>query len=302
MRLITSVQNRAIREARKLKQGKYRQQQQRFLIEGTRLVGAALRGNARVSEAFVTRELVEGPQGAELLSALESRRAELMLIPDEALREVADTENPQGIVAVVESVVVPLMDLKTRHTPLLLVLDGVADPGNVGTLIRTAWSQGTHAVILGENCCDPLNPKAVRATMGGLFHVPVAISGAAEETARFLKSRDITLVGSATGEGVVCDRFNFPKAVAIAIGSEVRGLSPAMRDAAAALVTIPEQRGAESLNAAAAGAVLLYEAMRQRRVNRAQSTGRARPSTKRPPHERPQKGRATGQPKGRPKS
>lgn len=292
MRIIESLHNRALREARKLKQKKYRLASQRFCVEGVRSVEAALRGNGRVREAFVTREFLESASSLSVLRALEAAKAEVNRVPPEAIRSLAETESPQGIVVVADNVLLPLSQLSLPRQPVLLLLDGVSDPGNLGTLIRSAWSQGAHGVIVGPGCCDPLNGKAVRASMGGLFHVAVTAPCGAGEVVDFVERSGLKLIAATSGEGVVCDRFNFPKGVIVAVGNETRGVSTSIREAAVARVAIPEKRNAESLNAAAAGAVLLYEVMRQRR----QRGGRAKPGRgqqqgkKRPPR-RPKAGR-----------
>ena len=122
MRIIESLQNRALREARKLKQKKFRQAKQQFCLEGVRLVTTALQGNARVREAFVTQEIIESPDGSKVLGALESAGAEVNRVPSAALRTLAETASPQGIVAVVQNVLVPVTQLTLRRHPVLLVL------------------------------------------------------------------------------------------------------------------------------------------------------------------------------------
>jgi TrmH family RNA methyltransferase len=141
---------------------------------------------------------------------------------------------------------------------LLLVLDGIGDPGNVGTLIRSADAAGAGRIALTPNSVDAFGPKVVRASAGSLFHLPPPLLDRAEGLARVLQQQEIPLIVAVAHGGQSCFEYSWPTRCALVLGHETRGISPVLEDAATARVTIPIYGRAESLNVAAAGAVLLY--------------------------------------------
>jgi TrmH family RNA methyltransferase len=191
------------------------------------------------------------------------------LPPDTPVRPVAakvfdglsEVAAPQGVLAVLPT---PFLAIDPDAAPLVLVIDGVRDPGNLGTLLRTAAGAGATAVYLAAETVDPFNPKVVRAAMGAHFRVPLRrLDAEAMETLR----ADLPLIAVAEADAAtVYDALDWTGPAALVVGAEATGVSPAVAAMATDAVSIPLAPGVESLNAAVAGAVLLFEAVRQRRI------------------------------------
>lgn len=255
---ITSLSNPKVKLARSLTRRRARYETRRFLAEGVRLVETGLRGGHIPAFVFYDEAALPGePRAQTLLHALQAR-TEVHSVPAALLEELAQTESPQGLVAVFDfpSIPVPL------HPARQLVLDAVRDPGNLGTIMRSAWAAGVDGVWLSPSTVDPYNPKVVRAGMGAHFHLPVQ-AVAWHALAVHLAGVPRIYLADARGE------LNYAKAdwappVALIIGGEAEGAGAAARQLATARVAIPLAGGAESLNAAMAATVLLFEAVRNR--------------------------------------
>lgn len=268
MDIISSVQNNHIKRWYKLLSKKGREEQSAFLVEGFRLVEEAIRSGADIqaiiidSEKSLPEKMVSNlPQGCPVYTAA-----------PHVVAKISSAETPQGIVAVVGMQEVfqaeEIGKIFGQRSFFLAMLDGVQDPGNVGTIIRTADAAGVDAVILGEGTADLYNPKTVRSTMGSLFHLPV-IKGNLQEWAGYCQAAGGKVIASAVnGETAYTESVfsNNEGKVALIIGSEADGVSPDLLQLADVRVNIPIYGQAESLNAAVAAAVLLYEGARQRSV------------------------------------
>lgn len=258
--MLTSVQSPQVKLVRALKTTKGRQERGRFLIEGLRLVGEALTAGAHIETLYLCAELLpkryvpnwvtEGPPGVVVRE-----------VSERVMRAMADTESPQGVVAVL-----PIPDCVRPQTrmSLVLVAHEVRDPGNLGTMIRTADAAGADAVIVSGDSVDIWNPKVLRATMGSVFHLPVWAEADLASGAQWLRQQGITVIAAATRQGISCLEANLRRPVAIVMGGEAEGLSDEDIQLADELVRIPMPGRAESLNVATAAAVLLFEAVRQR--------------------------------------
>lgn len=256
---ITGLQNPAVKAAAELKQKKYRQQQGLFLAEGLRTVEEAVR-YGEVASIFYTA--IEDDRTRSVLEKAAAKQVQLICVSDSVMKKIADTETPQGIVAVCRLQKNTLDNLLATGK-LLLVLDRVGDPGNIGTMLRTADAAGVGGLVLLKGSADIYAPKTVRASMGSLFHVPV-VSGLSEQE----------LVSSARKAGyellVTCldGADNLYKAdlcgrLAFVMGNEANGVSSSLLAAADKRVFIPMQGKAESLNVAMAAGIVMFEALRQ---------------------------------------
>lgn len=264
--LLTSPDNPHVRAALQLHERKYRRQRQQFLIEGLRFLRQAVSAHASVRMVFVTGAFAARADASTLLDGLRADGAEVLTVSDALLRRVADTETPQGIVAVVDAPRLGLEYLVLPPTPLVLVCDAVQDPGNIGALVRVADAAGAQAVLALPGSCEIANPKALRATMGSIFSLPVMELDRQEDAVFWLGAKSIRLVVATPEAQRSCFEFDYTGPVAVAVGNEARGISPSLKAAADARVHIPMLGGAESLNVTTAGTVLLYEAARQRLV------------------------------------
>ena len=242
--------------ARDLKRRKARERQGLFVAEGLRTVEALLASPLRVRGVLSSAQLDATPRGQELLTLINARGLEHVRVGDDEFASAADTEQPQGVLAVAEQPERRLDALALPATARLLVLDGIQDPGNVGTLLRSAAALGAQASVVLPGTVDPWNAKVVRSAVGHQFaHPPVLAS--LEELRAFLAAQGCALWG-ADAEGAPVGATPAPARLAIAVGNEGNGLSAELRAACDARVAIPMAAGAESLNVAVAAGILLH--------------------------------------------
>jgi RNA methyltransferase, TrmH family len=201
---------------------------------------------------------------AELDAALRDAAVDPVLVQTGALARVLDTGTPRPVAAVVA---LPAHGLETAlATDLAVVLVDVADPGNVGTLIRTAEAAGAGAVVCCGATADPFAPKAVRASAGSILRVPVVVDQQVDAVLDALGSAGTATLGLAAGAGAAYDAVDLRAPVALVLGSEAHGLTPAVADRVDRLVSVPMAGRVESLNVATAGAIVCFEVARQRRA------------------------------------
>ncbi len=238
---------------RSLLRRKGRREHGLFLLEGPSLLEEALNSELDVLEVRATAEAGEG--AAPLMRRARTAGAELIEVSTRALDRLSDLDSPPGIVAVARMQPRPLPEL-LGLPGLLLLLAGISDPGNAGTLVRTAEAFGAAGVIFGEGGVEPYHPKVVRAAMGSLFRLPHGTATAAELLAGASGSRRPVI--AADRDGTPLPEFTFPPNPIVAIGSE-RGGVAAWLPRWEASVAIPHAGPTESLNAGIAGAIVLYE-------------------------------------------
>jgi RNA methyltransferase, TrmH family len=263
MNIITGSQNQIIKEVKSLKDKKHREEKGLFFIEGLRFAEEAIFENADIVRILISEKYIESKIDDALQSEIQKRCIESFLIPDKLFREVSDTENPQGILAVIKMKRHSMGELFAENN-FLLILDSIKDPGNLGTMIRTADAAGVTGVIMSKGCVDLYNPKVLRSTMGSIFRVPVFYSSNLIETIKEIKSKNIqVLAAHLQGE------INYFEAVltgniSFIIGNEATGISDEVKMSADLLLKIPMPGRTESLNASVAAGLLMYEAVRQR--------------------------------------
>jgi TrmH family RNA methyltransferase len=234
------------------------------VIEGVRLVEEALATGLKFSGALVSPELARTTRGQSLAAELASHAVTIEEVGARTFAELAGTETPQGVLAIVQPRAWTLNDVVGGP---LLVVDGVQDPGNVGTLIRTAHALGATASLLLRGSADPMNPKALRAAMGATFRHPVVQLDDGPFIA-WARERDL-LLWAAAADGVPLARAldardSRKEPIGVMVGNEGAGIRPHLNAIAAQRVAIPLARGAESLNVAVAAGILLYEVLRGR--------------------------------------
>lgn len=263
MRKITSLGNPTIKRIRTLYVRKGREKAKMAVLEGSRLVQDALGRDVRFAEVLCSESFYESEFGGKLVKDLSDAGAEVILVPDLLIERISDTKSPQGIIASIVIEQSSISKVFTDSLSLLLILDGVQDPGNVGTLIRTAAAAGTACVILTEGCADVYNPKTLRSSMGAVFAVPVVECADRTEVIAQVKTAGIKLVVSdGRGEMPYYDTWCTGR-TCLVVGSEAHGVSERFFVSADVRVQIPMMSGIESLNVAVAGSILLYEAYRQ---------------------------------------
>lgn len=253
--MITSRANERVKRVRRLLSDKrYRQQEGVFVVEGTRWLAELARTGVQPAEIYCTPDWLVDADQAALLGPL---AVSPVLVDPGVLNSMSDTKTSPGVLALVTIRPLPLPD----SADLLLILDGVSNPGNLGTILRAAAAAGVGGVVLSPGSVDPYNPKVIRGSMGALLRLPVH-SLAWEEITPLLVGRDVWLAAATAGTPYTAVDWQRP--AALIIGSEARGAGIEAELAAKAWVTIPMADETESLNAAVAAAVILFEAARQR--------------------------------------
>jgi TrmH family RNA methyltransferase len=272
LRLVESRQNPRVKELRAALARTGRTPAGLIAIEGQHLVAEALRSHLRFETVFLRDGYNPSfpiPEGAEHL-----------LLPSDVFSSAVATEQPQGIAALVHPPAFSSLDLFATPAPLILVLAGLQDPGNVGTLLRSAEAFAATGVMLLPGAASPWNPKALRASAGSAFRVP-AMTVTEPEALNIFEQHRIPATAAVARGGTPIREARLTGPCALLIGNEGSGLSHILLSAAAHRVTIPTPGNVESLNAAIAGSLLLYEASRQRSRNA--SSQRAQSASHQPP-------------------
>lgn len=264
--LIASPHNERVKLWSSLLDKKYRDRTGQFLIEGVHLIQEALKRAADVktivydAERGIPLELAE-----EASEAAADNKAEWIQASRAVMAKCTGTDTPPPVFAVVSKLPVNKDGLYGADC-LVAVLDGVRDPGNAGTIIRSADAVGADAVILGKGCVDLYNPKTVRSTMGSLFHLPI-IEADLTELLPEARARGVKLVGTSLQAEHTCYSYDWTQPTWLLLGNEAEGLSQAVRQQMDESVIIPMLGQAESLNVAMASTILMFEALRQRRFS-----------------------------------
>ncbi|MBH0230100.1 TrmH family RNA methyltransferase [Halobacillus yeomjeoni] len=241
--MLTSVQNYKVKEWKKLHKRKYRNRENRFLVEGYHLVEEALKSDWNVVEMILREDIsYEVPDGVEPFK-----------VSSKVFDTIAETETPQGIAAVVEQ---KQWDFKPAS--LTLVVDAVQDPGNLGTMIRTADAAGFDQIIFGSGTVDPYNDKVLRSTQGSVFHIPFH-QGDLKDFLPVLKENGVQIWASTLNEKAApYNQLSAPKQAALIVGNEGQGVNEEWIGMADEQVYIPIYGQAESLNVSIAAAVMMY--------------------------------------------
>lgn len=256
MVLITSLQNEHVKYIRSLLRRRVRHREGRFVIEGTRLVEEAVRAGIRPALLFYTSAWAATPEGQRLLSLLSTEEGS-WVVSEAVLHACADTETPQGVLAVVPCVHPP------ARPGLILILDRLRDPGNLGTVLRSAEAAGIGEVLLTPGTVDLYNPKVVRGAMGAHFRLSISILDW-PEIAHHVAGRAVWLA-DVRGR-MPYDQVDWTQPAALIVGGEASGAGEEAFALATGSVYIPMAGETESLNAAMAATVILFEAARQQRA------------------------------------
>lgn len=269
--LVSSLQNPTVKEVRALYNKKARRAAGQAVVEGAHPLEEALRAGWRVVNVLYAPRLSGRAEGAALLRRLEAGGARLVAVTGELLDRVAETETPQGIVATVVVREASLADVVRGCDPgLLLVCDGLQDPGNLGTLWRTAHAFGASGLVLTPGTAEPFSPKIIRSAAGSVFHLPVVMNAESPRLLAALRGAGYRLAVADSGAGLAPDAQDLTGPLALVVGNEGAGPSSFWLEHADLRLCIPMPGEAESLNAAVAGAILLYEVNRQRLAERRQ--------------------------------
>jgi RNA methyltransferase, TrmH family len=264
---LTSVRSVRVQAVRRLTKRAFRARERRFLAEGPQAVREALASPGGVGELFATRDAVD--RHRDLVAAAASAGVEVQLVSGDVMAAMCQTVTPQGVVAVCGFVDVDLAAVLAARPRLVAVLADARDPGNAGTVVRTADAAGADAVVLAGASVDPYNGKCVRASAGSIFHLPLAVHGDVAETLHALRAAGLRVL-AADGDGDddldrAGDDGRLDGPTVWVFGNEAWGLPDATRSLADDILRVPIHGRAESLNLATAAAVCLYASARAHR-------------------------------------
>lgn len=254
--VITSASNEQIKNIIQLKEkAKVRKQKKQFVVEGVKMFSEVPKENLKavyVSESFL-KENEKKLQGVMFQT-----------VSDSVFKKISDTVTPQGVLAIVaqdEWTLEDILNRRNKEKSCIVVLDRLQDPGNLGTIVRTGEGAGISGVVMSSDCADIYNPKVIRSTMGSIFRVPFTVVDDLPKAIDKMK-KDGVMTYAAHLQGENYNKGVFEKDIALLIGNEARGLSKEVADKADKLIKIPMEGKVESLNAAVAAAILMYEAGR----------------------------------------
>lgn len=260
---ITSKDNPRLKAAARLRGRRDRDRSGLTLIDGVRETLRAMSGGAVLREAFVVPDLLSQAEGLALRERLSEERVLVHELGLDAFARLGYGDRMDGVVAVAETPLRTLDELVLPANPLIGVIEGVEKPGNLGAILRSADGAGVDAVIVADSATDLFNPNIIRASLGTVFAVPVSVASSGE-VLEWLQRRGIAIIAARVDGSVDYSEADYRGPVAIALGSEARGLSDAWGELARASVHVPMHGVADSLNVSATAAVLFYEAVRQR--------------------------------------
>lgn len=261
--MITSPRNQHIQRVRKLVKKGVRDASGEFLVEGPTGVREAL-ARGRVRCVFV--ESPAPPAFEDILETASAKRITTWEISDQVMGSISRTETPPGVIAIARQIDIPAENLTHSGFDLAVMLAQVRDPGNVGTILRTAWAAGAQAAFLGEGTADLYNPKVVRAAAGAVFGVPISRDVDMPVILKELRGMGVRTIAAHPRGDTTYDEIDMTGSVAIVLGNEAWGIDKELTVLVDHSVRIPMHPAAESLNVAASSAILLFEALRQRRA------------------------------------
>lgn len=261
--MITATSNKRIKWLVSLSEkSKERKKEGVFLVEGIKMFEEAMDDyiqEAYVSESFFSKYSEE----KEIMAKLKKTSYEI--VSDEVFRKISDTKTPQGILCIMKQYKYTLEDLLKKENPMFVLLEDIQDPGNLGTIVRTAEGAGVDGIIVTRETVDIYNPKTIRATMGSIYRMPFIYVDSLKDVIEILQKNKIFVYAAHLQGKNYYDSFDFKKGCAFLIGNEGNGLRKETADLADSYLKIPMEGSVESLNAAVATSLLMYEAYRQRR-------------------------------------
>lgn len=260
IKLISSENNAIIKHIKSLRFKKWRMKHLQFVVEGVRIIDECLKHNGDIKYIVYCEDLHTVRYGTDLLNRIREKGFVIYEVPGQLFNKIAATENPQGIIAVINMRNIALEDLglKDDGELLFVILDRIQDPGNMGTIIRTSESAGADAVILTKGSVDPYNDKILRATMGAVFYLPI-IQCKDDTWIEYLKERNVKLIAADLDTDKTYIDIDYGGNIGIIIGNEANGIDKKILYNVDERVIIPILGKMESLNAAVAAGILIYK-------------------------------------------
>lgn len=262
MQTIISKQNPEVKFIRYLHTSRGRKKEKKFVIEGIKIIEEVLENNQEIKKVFYSSSFIKAPKGKKLLSKVILKKISLQELSDNIFDYISSLKTHQGILAVIEEKKHQLEDIPLDKKCLILILDRIQDPGNLGTIIRLADAVDIGAVILTNNCCDIYHPKVLRAATSSIFHLPI-VETELEKVADYLKKNKIKTILATPRGNYNYLNYSFTLPVALVLGNEGCGISKKFDEITDISVQIPIYGKAESLNVAVCAGILLYEIIKQ---------------------------------------
>ena len=260
--IITSRDNQRLAHMRRVRDGR---EADEVFAEGIRLCEEVLRTGLSVFECAVTPQARDSDRVRVILNAVLERGGRVNEVPEVLLKSIADTPHPQGLILTAERPGTGADRMRSNDSsPLLIFLEKISDPSNLGAIFRTAEAAGVSGVILSPGSADPFSPKALRSSLGSSLRVPVWNNVKIREFVEWASQEGIHILGADISGKVPYLQADLTIATAFVMGSEAHGLTDGQLDMMSQVITIPMQNGVESLNLAVSAGILLYEAVRQR--------------------------------------
>lgn len=261
---ITSTTNPLVKRIKSYNQKKYRDQDGLFIIEGIKNIEEALKSGAKIDTLIISKKLLDSSDVYSIIERIEKQGALVQYVNDAVLESISDTKTPQGILATVSKLEYQLNDFMDKEDKFILLIENIQDPGNLGTIIRTADAAGIDGIIIVGNSVDIYNPKVVRSTMGSIFHLPILEIEEIDWVISRLKEKSIRIVATDLNTDSYHWGIDYRGDLCIAVGNEAKGISDKLRGQADILVKIPILGKAESLNVATAAGIMLYQGVAKR--------------------------------------
>ena len=264
LNLIVSPKNEVVKQTKKLLLVKNRERTGLMILEGVRLIETALQAGIRFKYFLYSDQVLKNERGQKLMVYIKNAGLRHNLVTDNIINEISSTESSQGILGVAEKPKVNMNQRLVVPNPLILIIDQIRDPGNLGTIIRSADAAGCSGVICGKGTVDVTNPKLLRSTMGSIFHLPVVVVDDLREQITDLKKRGIQVIAADSRGDYYYHQLDLKRSTAIILGNEANGISAEILALADKSAKIPILGKAESLNVAIAASLFVYEAVKQR--------------------------------------
>lgn len=256
--MITAKDNEKVKYTKSLLKTKNRTKESKFIIEGYRILTLAIECSADVEYVFINEDFENKEENIKFLDILKEKNIKTYKTTNKIFEDLVDTETTQGILGVVKFKQKDIEESLDDNSRFVLILDRIQDPGNMGTIIRTADAAGIDAIIALKGCVDIYNPKVIRSTMGSIFDMNI-IHTTQDEALRLLKLKNFDIVSSYLDTNNFYNSVEYNYKTALVIGNEANGINEELVSKSDVLVKIPIYGKAESLNAAISSAILMYE-------------------------------------------
>ena len=260
MQKISSKDNNLIKHIKKLKEKKYRDEYNEFIIEGIKMVKEAINENAKIKKIIFNESFIENNKIYEFQNK-NMKEESFICVPDSIFKVLTEVDSPQGILAIIEKE--SEIDLSKFDDEILIALDNLQDPGNLGTILRTADSAKIKKILVSKGTVDCYSSKVVRSTMGAIFRTKVIECGNLKKSLEILKNKGYNIIVTSLDANKTIYDINYSKSI-IVIGNEANGVSEEVKEIATNKVIIPMLGKTESLNASVAAGIIIYEYVRQK--------------------------------------